>query len=82
MAGHAIEKNLSMHLTRSRSGALGICEVVLDQGGVLSSFQSSNFPFDVGDEQLVAVALGHDQYLVQPLKFRLSILIQGRSSLE
>ena len=44
---------------------------------MLSPLQCSDLALDVGDEQLVAVALSHRQHLLETIQFRLLLLVQN-----
>ena len=44
---------------------------------MLSPLQCSDLALDVGDEQLIAIALGHRQHLLEPFQFRLLLLVQN-----
>ena len=54
-----------------------LCEVFLDEGGVVTPLNGADLPFDVLNEQLVPVPLGHSKHTLEAFQFRLLIVIHA-----
>ena len=53
------------------------CEVFLDEGGVFAPLNGADLPFDVLNEQLVPVPLGHRKHTLEAFQFRLLLVIHA-----
>ena len=54
-----------------------LCEVFLDEGGVFTPLNGADLPFDVLNEQLVPVPLGHRKHTLEAFQFRLLLVIHA-----